>query len=161
MLSFIFIVARVILANIVLRFEARKICRKLEIKAPKIVLGSSADKNKLGNARPGRIFVNISVRSLDLWRRTIRHELRHAWQDVHHEDIVKWCISKPEYRKYGDFYQYCPIELDARYYAGKNGDIYRTPIDFVSVKNLEEMYQNGIFIQQMKELSDFFGVPEQ
>lgn len=161
MLDLIFIFVRVVFANVVLRIEARKICRKLGIKMPKLVLGRSADKNKLGNARPGRIFVNISVGSFNLWRRTIRHELRHVWQDVHHKDITKWCTSKPEYRKYGEFYQYCPIELDSRYYAERNGDVYRTPIDFVSVESLEEMYQNGTFIQQMKKLSDFFGVPEQ
>ena len=161
MINFIFVVARVVLANIMLRIEARRICRKLGVKTPKLVLGRSADKNKLGNARPGRIFVNISVGSLDSWRRTIRHELRHIWQDVHHKDITKWCTSKPEYREYGEFYQYCPIELDSRYYAERNGDVYRTPIDFVSVETLEKMYQDGTFIEQMKMLSDLFGVSEQ
>ena len=146
MINFIFLLVKILVANVVLHIDTWRICRKLRIKRPKLILGRSANENKLGEAFNGIVFINISVKSLPWWKETVRHEMRHIWQDVHHADIVAWCISKPEYREYKEFYRYCPIELDARYYAEKGGDIKNSPIDFVSVETLEKMYQDGTLL---------------
>lgn len=159
MLNFIFIIARVVLANIVLRIEARRICKKLGIvRVPKIVLGQ-APKYKMGYINgPDFVFINISKGAMPLWKETLRHELRHVWQWNHYSDILLWCLSKAEYRDNGDFYKFCPIELDARWYATGGNEKYSL-LNFTPVDGLEEMYQNGTLLQQLRILSDIFHVP--
>lgn len=145
-------------ANLYLRAKLPAECKKLGlINTPRLVLGRSNKATRKGSQAAGRIFVNISVDDRAHWLNTLRHELRHEWQDIHHGEIARWCVSKPEYRDSDEFYRLCPIELDARYYAEHEGRMINGPIDYFSVEELEEFYRDGTLIERLRFVAAWYG----
>ena len=154
MLDFI---KRITVSNICVRAILSRECDKLKLPViPKLILGQ-AYPDKYGSRKKNRIFINISVHGLHDWVQTLRHELRHEWQSLHYNDIVEWCVSKPEYYKFGRFYELCPVELDAEYYVRTKGAILDGPISYYTVSELEEMYQDGSLIEHLARLAWWYG----
>ena len=90
--------------------------------------------------------------------KTLRHELRHAWQHQYHGSKVNWCWRNMGSRTWENdaFYWLSLAEIDARYYA-ESGDV-EGVFSLFSVQQLEQMKKDGALLPTMYRLAEECGV---
>lgn len=138
----------------VARAYLKEECARLHISVPHLVVGR-VKKHGAGGYCVGEYLVHLDpVKRKDV-RRTLCHELRHAWQWHFHHDVFMWC--QWNFLDDSSLYWVNPVEVDARCYElGIDSGLMNIPVE-----KLKEMHLHGVLTDYMKDRNKAFGVDKE
>lgn len=146
-------------ANIWIRLYIKliKLSFKYDVLIPKLKVGYLNLPNKAADAfhKKGKrsiIHIDISKNNYSKWQQSLLHEFRHCWQVQNYYELTKWCTLKTNYDQDPIFYNYNPIEIDAKMFAislGKNDS--KFIMELFTVEELSYVYNKISFSFEFAE----------